>query len=142
MVYEVLNMDVFLTQTHRRPLLTPPEPRGAFFMMDRCTLLDFKIFIAIIKLETASKLFYITLIVFVQKKKVIYIYDRLKAIQLWSNFHFWVNYTFNDSAHQDILDNAMLPTLRKQFGKGPFQFQYDCAPVQIARSVKTWLDDF
>ncbi len=63
MVYEVLNMDVFLTQTCRfafdtsKAFINPPELRGAFFMMDRCTLLDLKIFIAIIKLETVSKLF-------------------------------------------------------------------------------------
>ncbi len=46
MVYKVLNMDI-LSYTNaslhfERPLLTP-EPCGVIFMMDGCTLLDFKI---------------------------------------------------------------------------------------------------
>ena len=35
--------------------------------------------------------------------------------------------TLNASAYQDILNNFMLPTLREQFGDGPFLFQHDCA---------------
>ncbi len=121
MVYKVLNMDVFLTQTHRftfdtsKAFINPPEPCGAFFMMDRCTLLDFKIFIAIIKLRRARTFFNITMIVFVQKKKAIY--TGLKASKLWGNFHFCVNYPFNASAHQDILDNA---SFKNNLGKALF----------------------
>ncbi len=48
----------------------------------------------------------------------------------------------NASPYQDILDNAMLAALQKQYGKVPFIFQHDCAPVQWARSIKTWLDEF
>ena len=45
--------------------------------------------------------------------------------------------TVKVSAHQDILDNFMLPTLWEQFGDGPFLFQQDCVPAHKARSIKT-----
>ncbi len=48
----------------------------------------------------------------------------------------------NASAHQDILDNAMLSTLWKQFVEGPVLFQHDCDPVHKARSIKTCSDEF
>ena len=50
--------------------------------------------------------------------------------------------TLNASAYQEILDNFMLPSLRKQFGDGPFLFQHDCTPVNKARSIKTWMSEF
>ena len=50
--------------------------------------------------------------------------------------------TLNASAHQEMLDNSMLPTLWEQFGDGPFLFQHDCAPVHKARSIKTWRREF
>ncbi len=40
----ILNMDIFLTKTHRFTtggLYSPPELREALFIMDRCTLLNF-----------------------------------------------------------------------------------------------------
>ena len=42
----------------------------------------------------------------------------------------------NASAYQDILDNAMFPTLWQQFGEGPFLFQHDCASVYKAKLHK------
>ena len=50
--------------------------------------------------------------------------------------------TLDASAYQEILDNFMLQTLRKQFGDGPFLFHHDCAPVYKARSIKTWMSQF
>ena len=50
--------------------------------------------------------------------------------------------TLDASAYQEILDNFMLPTLKKQFGDGPFLFQHDCAPVHKTRSIKTWMSQF
>ncbi|KAK3545507.1 hypothetical protein QTP70_007761 [Hemibagrus guttatus] len=50
--------------------------------------------------------------------------------------------TLNASAHQDILDNFMLPTLWEQFGDDPFLFQHDCTPVHKASSIKTWMSEF
>ena len=41
----------------------------------------------------------------------------------------------NGSAHQYILDNAMLPTMWQEFGEGPFLYQHDCAPVHKARTI-------
>ena len=41
--------------------------------------------------------------------------------------------TLNASAHQEMLDSSMLPTLWEQFGDGPFLFQHDCAPVHKVR---------
>ncbi len=46
MVYKVLNTDIFLTQhihSLQKAFINPPEPCGVLFMMDGCTLLDFKI---------------------------------------------------------------------------------------------------
>ncbi len=53
-------------------------------------------FTAIIKLGRARTYFYITPIVFVIKKKVIYTYeDDLRLSKLWGNFRFFgVNYPF------------------------------------------------
>lgn len=53
-----------------------------------------------------------------------------------------VKVNLNASPYQDILNNAMLATLQKQCGKGPFLFQQDSAQVQKARSMKTCLDEF
>ncbi|MCJ8729091.1 hypothetical protein PDJAM_G00011980 [Pangasius djambal] len=49
--------------------------------------------------------------------------------------------TLSASGYQNILDNSMLPTLWEQFGAGPFLFQHDCAPVNKARSIKTWMTE-
>ena len=38
----------------------------------------------------------------------------------------------------DILDGSVLPTLRQQFGEGPFLFQHDNAPVHKARSIQKY----
>ena len=38
--------------------------------------------------------------------------------------------------------NSMLPSLWEQFGDGHFLFQHDCAPVQKAGSIKTWMREF
>ena len=50
--------------------------------------------------------------------------------------------TLNASAHQEMLDNSMLPTWREKFGDSPFLFQHDCAPVHRASSIKTWMREF
>jgi hypothetical protein len=39
------------------------------------------------------------------------------------------------TAHNDILDNYVLPSLWQQFGEGPFLFQHDNSPVHKARSM-------
>ena len=44
----------------------------------------------------------------------------------------------NVTAHNNILDDFMLPTLWQQFGEGPFLFHYDNAPVKEARSIQKW----
>ena len=44
----------------------------------------------------------------------------------------------NDTAYSDISDDSVNPTLSKQFGEGPFLFQYDNAPVHKARSIQKW----
>ncbi|GBM12245.1 hypothetical protein AVEN_155252-1 [Araneus ventricosus] len=49
--------------------------------------------------------------------------------------------TVKATNYLDILDNSMLPTLWQQFGKGPFLFQHDRAPVYTARVVQSWFDD-
>ncbi len=80
-VFKVLNMDIILTQTHHftsEGLYLPPEQCGALFMMEGCTLLDFKISTptGILKLGRAQDIF-------------LYNSDciRLKE-ESWGNFHF------------------------------------------------------
>lgn len=48
----------------------------------------------------------------------------------------------NASAHQDILDNPMLPTLWEQFWEFHLLFHHNCSPVHEERSSKIWLDEF
>ncbi len=81
-VYNVLNMDIFLTKTHwfaQEAFIHPPEPSEALFNMDGCALFD--VFwtveqkhpqIAMKTLGKARIILYITLIGFVWKNKVIY----------------------------------------------------------------------
>ena len=40
--------------------------------------------------------------------------------------------------YSGILDDSGLPTLRHQFGEGPFLFQHFNAPVHKARSIQKW----
>jgi hypothetical protein len=42
------------------------------------------------------------------------------------------------TAYNHILEDFVLPTLRQQFGEGPFLFQHDNAPVYKARSIQKW----
>ena len=46
--------------------------------------------------------------------------------------------TLNASAYQEILDNFV----ETVFYNVPFLFQHDCAPVNKARSIKTWMSEF
>ena len=43
------------------------------------------------------------------------------------------------TAYNDFLDNDALPSLRQQFGEGPFLFQHHNTPVQKARSIQNIL---
>lgn len=67
---------------------------------------------------------------------------------MWLFFKVWVRLyspakdNLNTSAYQDILDNAMLPTVGQHFVEGPFLFEHDYAPVHKARTIKTWFDEF
>ena len=38
----------------------------------------------------------------------------------------------------DILDDSVLPTLWQKFGKGPFRFQHDNAPMHRSRYIQEW----
>ncbi len=109
-VYNIFNMDIFLTKTHGfvgGGLYPPPEPCEACFNMDWCTLFDYFCTVeqkhpstSIIKLGRARIIFIITLIGFVWNKKVIYTEDALRVSKTWANFHSWVNYPFKDDFFQ------------------------------------------
>ncbi len=88
-------MEIFLTQTHhfRMPLLTPQSRVEHFLWWMDAHFWDSKsrpLITAIVKLGRARTFFYITPIVFVWKKKVIYTKDGLRVSKSWGNFHFWV----------------------------------------------------
>ena len=42
------------------------------------------------------------------------------------------------SIQYNILDYSVVPTLREQFGEGPFLFQHDNASMHKARSIQKW----
>lgn len=46
------------------------------------------------------------------------------------------------SAYQEILGYFKVPTLLEKFGNSPFLFQHDCARVQKAGPIKTWMNEF